>query len=588
MGAFSTHAFLAGLTLVGCAVPVQGQEPFTIIGLPDTQNYSESYPEIFLAQTNWVVEQRYLRDIRYVSHYGDVVQHADILEEWAVGDLAMLALDNDDLPYGVNAGNHDVTANGFPTDSYIPQFFLEFFGPQRYEGRSWYWGASPSGMSSYQVIEGGGRQFLMLNIECDGAVRELAWAQTVLDLNWDKPVFMTTHRYLQDAEDYTAGVPLVPSGRYPDVWYLIEGVYADGGIRSEELFDWFIRRNTGIFMVNCGHFHEEYRQQSSNVDGNVIHEVLADYQDDPNGGNGWLRIMHFDVAANQIEVDSYTPWLDEYRFVDESKFTLEVDFDSYTSEYPVAVFQEGIGGYFGTQDTWISEADPDSSYGDDSTRTSDDDVSNSIFSDERGQALIRFENLIAGEESDGAIPAGSIITRAVLNLEVAEDIDNPIFDPYFEIYVVNTPWDESSTWNSLDGGLSGSELGAFVGEFRGDNDPDLDGLRRIDLTSVVQAWSDGAANNGVAILPEIITGNDEGISIHSSEASNPLFHPRLVVTYIPPGTDSPADINGDGVVDGADLTELLGRWGTSDDAADLNSDGLVDGADLARLLSDWG
>lgn len=30
---------------------------FTIAVLPDTQNYSEKFPEIFLAQTRWIVEQ---------------------------------------------------------------------------------------------------------------------------------------------------------------------------------------------------------------------------------------------------------------------------------------------------------------------------------------------------------------------------------------------------------------------------------------------------------------------------------------------------------------------------------------------------
>jgi hypothetical protein len=48
----------------------------------------------------------------------------------------------------------------------------------------------------------------------------------------------------------------------------------------------------------------------------------------------------------------------------------------------------------------------------------------------------------------------------------------------------------------------------------------------------------------------------------------------------------PGDFNGDGVVDGADLTILLGDWGGS--AADLNGDGLVDGADLTILLGNWG
>jgi hypothetical protein len=51
-----------------------------------------------------------------------------------------------------------------------------------------------------------------------------------------------------------------------------------------------------------------------------------------------------------------------------------------------------------------------------------------------------------------------------------------------------------------------------------------------------------------------------------------------------------SDLNGDLVVDGADLGMLLSAW--SDDLAgsfaDLNSDGVVDGMDLAVLLNDWG
>jgi hypothetical protein len=50
----------------------------------------------------------------------------------------------------------------------------------------------------------------------------------------------------------------------------------------------------------------------------------------------------------------------------------------------------------------------------------------------------------------------------------------------------------------------------------------------------------------------------------------------------------PADLNGDGVVDGNDLGILLGAWGTAGGPADLNGDGVVDGNDLGRLLADWG
>jgi len=48
------------------------------------------------------------------------------------------------------------------------------------------------------------------------------------------------------------------------------------------------------------------------------------------------------------------------------------------------------------------------------------------------------------------------------------------------------------------------------------------------------------------------------------------------------------DLNGDGIVDGADLGILLSNWGSCQGCdADLNGDGVVDGADLGLLLSNW-
>jgi hypothetical protein len=57
---------------------------------------------------------------------------------------------------------------------------------------------------------------------------------------------------------------------------------------------------------------------------------------------------------------------------------------------------------------------------------------------------------------------------------------------------------------------------------------------------------------------------------------------------VSPGGD-PADLNGDGVVDAADLAILLSQWGcTKGCSADLNADGTVDAADLTILLGAWG
>lgn len=52
---------------------------------------------------------------------------------------------------------------------------------------------------------------------------------------------------------------------------------------------------------------------------------------------------------------------------------------------------------------------------------------------------------------------------------------------------------------------------------------------------------------------------------------------------------NPADLNNDGVVDGADLGQLLSAWGRCRGCPeDLDGNGVVDAADLGTLLSSWG
>ena len=63
--------------------------------------------------------------------------------------------------------------------------------------------------------------------------------------------------------------------------------------------------------------------------------------------------------------------------------------------------------------------------------------------------------------------------------------------------------------------------------------------------------------------------------------------PTLTVEGTPGLPASSPDINGDGAVNGLDLTMLLAAWGTSSTDCDLNGDGTVGGADLTALLAAW-
>ncbi len=105
---------------------------------------------------------------------------------------------------------------------------------------------------------------------------------------------------------------------------------------------------------------------------------------------------------------------------------------------------------------------------------------------------------------------------------------------------------------------SGTPLLVSAGDLDGDDDADLITINEFAASEL----SGGVAGNpfsAVTILP-----NSANIA------------PILV-----------GDINGDGMVNGADLGLLLSAWGSSDPAADLSGDGLVNGADLGLLLGNW-
>ena len=102
-----------------------------------------------------------------------------------------------------------------------------------------------------------------------------------------------------------------------------------------------------------------------------------------------------------------------------------------------------------------------------------------------------------------------------------------------------------------------------------------DGTQWVEETKLLA--SDGAAydwfGRSVAISGDIALIGADGDDVSGS-------------AYVFERANCPADFDGDGDVDTADLLFLLGAWGTPD--GDVDGDGDTDTADLLALLGAWG
>ncbi|HEV8184194.1 MAG TPA: hypothetical protein VGQ61_17565, partial [Candidatus Angelobacter sp.] len=64
------------------------------------------------------------------------------------------------------------------------------------------------------------------------------------------------------------------------------------------------------------------RRMDLGLNGNLVNQVLSDYQSDALGGGGYLRIMRISLSLNRVSVTSYSPYLDSFKTDDHNQFTV--------------------------------------------------------------------------------------------------------------------------------------------------------------------------------------------------------------------------------------------------------------------------
>jgi hypothetical protein len=78
-------------------------------------------------------------------------------------------------------------------------------------------------------------------------------------------------------------------------------------------------------MVLSGHVVQgdgTGRRADLGANGNLVNQILADYQSFPLGGGGYLRIMKISPSLNRVSVTTYSPYLDGYKTDPNNQFTV--------------------------------------------------------------------------------------------------------------------------------------------------------------------------------------------------------------------------------------------------------------------------
>ncbi|MFD5538411.1 metallophosphoesterase, partial [Streptomyces sp. NPDC127079] len=256
---------------------------FTLAVMPDTQ-YLFDGPSIdpapVEASLRYLLDQAEEDNIVFLSHLGDLTQNGAV-EEFDAISRAFRILDRREVGYSVLAGNHDITSSTDDQRGASP--YLDAFGPQRFKDKPTFGGASPDGYHTYHLFRAAGREWLVLALDWRLSAKGYAWAKDVIASHPKTPVILTTH----------------------------ELVVGDGELSSygQQLWDQLVDDHDQIFLTLNGHYWPAGRVTRKNAAGNEVHLHLTNYQNRYFGGAAMIRLYHFDLDRNVIDVETVSPWI---------------------------------------------------------------------------------------------------------------------------------------------------------------------------------------------------------------------------------------------------------------------------------------
>lgn len=288
---------------------------FSMVVIPDPQKYVRSRPELYTMQTGWVAANVKSQRLAMLLHVGDITQH-NTIAQWDISRRAHKVYEGL-LPAVYAGGNHDYGEGG-KTQSRETWFsaYVTLEDYQKQPGFGGVYEREPTHTdNSWHVLEAGGRKWLILALEFAARDEVIKWADDVVARHPDHSAILVTHAFLwPDGVWWDRRIP-TPGKKQPNRGfdrYPLSKVPTNGGFNDAgDLWEKLVSRHKNFAMVICGHICFSAYRADKGVHGNTVHQILVDYQDLPNGGDTWLRLLQFQPDGKTVKVRDYSPLFDK-------------------------------------------------------------------------------------------------------------------------------------------------------------------------------------------------------------------------------------------------------------------------------------
>jgi len=299
---------------------------WTIAVLPDTQVYSQSYPELFKDQTRWIIENKDRFNIKYTLHLGDIVNVPTAPDQWVNAKAALSMLDGI-VPYAFVTGNHDHgSAGGGANDR--TTLVNNYFPVSNYVSWPTFGGTMETNRmeNSYHLFSAGGVDWLILALEWGPRNSPVAWANQIVSNYPDRRVILITHAYMYYDETRYDWATKGSAQTWNPYSYGTAND-PDGTNDGEDLWRKLVKIHPNFVMVFNGHVLNDGLGLlcSTNDFGNMVHQMLVNYQNKPLGGEAFLRLVEFLPDGKTAQVKAYSPLYGIYKTDPQNQFVLTLD-----------------------------------------------------------------------------------------------------------------------------------------------------------------------------------------------------------------------------------------------------------------------